>query len=121
MAIEVSRIEKEFILKHMIDSASQVEIVTGGTKLTGVLTSIKSEVASFEIAQQEQIQLKPDQWIDVFFLFKGTRITCRAKIRECTATRILTKIPDHLYRDLTRHYERIRPDPSPFGNLSRQL
>jgi len=93
----------------MINSKSKVEIVAGGKKLFCQLVSLKTSYLTFAL-DETLSGLKPGNWIDIFFQFKGTRVTCRAKLADISNTTLIAHAPDNLYRDLTRNFERIHPE-----------
>lgn len=109
MAIEISRIEREFIIKFMKDSSGHVELVRGGRKASAVLESV-TKAWTFKILEGSISGKDLEQWVDVFFFFKGTRVTCRSKVAEDRGAIFVLEDTQRLYRDLTRSYERIRPE-----------
>lgn len=109
MAIEISRIEREFIIKFMNESKGHVELVRGGHKAAAILENIVKGW-TFRVTEGSISGRDLEQSVDVFFFFKGTRITCRSKVIEDRGPVLLLEDTQRLYRDLTRSYERIRPE-----------
>ena len=93
----------------MKSSKGHVELVRGGRKASATLEAYESNL-TFKIVEGEINSPGLELWVDVFLFFKGTRITCRSRVISDTGPLLVLSSPIHLYRDLTRNYERIRPE-----------
>lgn len=110
MAIKVSRIEKEFILKTLRDQKMPLELVVSGARYQGTLMSVIPEELVFLIEGDAIPQEGGQRMADLYIMFKGTRVTCRLRVQAVRDDRLHTEMPENLYRDLSRGYERIRPE-----------
>ena len=108
MAIKVSRIEKEFILKSLIDAKMPVEIVLAGAKIDALLGSMNQDELTFNL--QTEAPATSQKRADLFIMFKGTRVTCTLSMKSLKAKRLVSEMPEGMYRDLSRGFERIQPE-----------
>lgn len=108
MAIKVSRIEKEFILKTLMDGKMPVEVVVAGTKISAILSTIHPEELTFSLVAEAPSSSQ--KRADLFIMFKGTRVTCTLAIKSLKKDRLVSEMPEGLYRDLSRGLERIQPE-----------
>lgn len=109
MAVKVSRIEKEYILRQMLDGGLQVEIRCGETLAKARLEKMLPDSLGFAFLEaMPGFQAPPH--VDLFIPFRGTRVTCRLKVKVSGSEGLATTVPDALYRDLDRGFERVEPD-----------
>jgi len=108
MAVKVSRIEKEFILKQMLENRLNVELQLSNKRIPAVLEKILPEELVFSFLNTET-QLPEVKHSDIYIPFRGARVTCKAPIISLQDKGMRLKMPDFLYRDLDRGFERIDP------------
>ncbi len=109
MAIKVSRIEKEFILKTMIDSKMPVELIISDRNYSSLLMQAKADCLVFSLPP-DLAPFTDARRTDLFVSFKGTRITCTLQALVYKNKQLQSEMPDSLYRDLSRGFERIHPE-----------
>jgi hypothetical protein len=118
MSVSVSRIEKEFILKNLMEKKAPVEARYFDQWLTGLVTDVDEKSLTLCLESGGIPAPGGDTQVDVFFRFRGTRMTFRANalsVHEGKGTEIKplqnmqASIPQGIYRDLSRGYERVLP------------
>lgn len=110
MANELTRIEKEFILKSLQDSESVLEIHHGTARTTCVVASLSP--TSLVVSLDGDLAVRPRSVISAYFRFRGNPMTFRAAVNSLVDRELTLQIPDDIFRDLSRSYERI---PAPEG------
>lgn len=108
MAIKVSRIEKEFILKSMVDSKMEAELQIAGKRVPALLSAVGPNEVHFTL--QSPIGATNQKRADLYVMFKGTRVTCALNIRAIKNETLIGDLPENMYRDLSRGLERILPE-----------
>lgn len=108
MAIKVSRIEKEFILKQMLETKNNLEIQTGTLMIQARIEKLLSDNIVFSFLNPV-VDPPAVKHADLFIPFRGTRVTCKLEIRRFDPEGMSTSVPEALYRDLDRGFERIEP------------
>jgi hypothetical protein len=118
MSVSVSRIEKEFILKNLVEKSAPVEVHYFDQWITGLITEVDEAGVNFRLKTSELPAPGSNTQADVFFKFRGARMTFRARALSVHAAKgeelkacqdMLTGIPQGIYRDLSRGYERVSP------------
>ncbi len=108
MAIKISRIEKEFIFKSLLDQKSFVELQLAEQRIRSFLIKVDEKKVYFRF-DSEKPKKKDLASADLYIPFKGTRITCRLIGVSYDEEQLTATLPEVLYRDLSRGFERIRP------------
>ncbi len=105
MANELNRIEKEFILKTVIDSKTPLEIHAGTQRATCTVSSFVNGVLICELQTVLRIE-KPLEAV-FYFRFRGNPMTFKTRITAKRGTTIQAIAPKEILRDLSRGFERI--------------
>jgi hypothetical protein len=108
MSVPVSRIEKEFILKDLVEKEAPLEIQYSDQWIAGVMTDVEEASIGFRL-ETEDIPVPDQTQVNVFFKFRGARMTFRTQMLSAADGHIKTTFPKGIYRDLSRGYERIAP------------
>lgn len=105
MANELNRIEKEFILKTVIDGKVLLEIHSGTQRATCTVISFVNGILICELQSPLGIE-KPVEAV-FYFRFRGNPMTFKTRITAKRGTNIQALGPKEILRDLSRGYERI--------------
>ncbi|WP_455382951.1 PilZ domain-containing protein [Salinispira pacifica] len=105
MANELNRIEKEFILKTVIDSKTPLEVHMGTQRATCTVTSYVNNTLICELSTPLRID-KPSEAV-FYFRFRGNPMTFKTRITAKRGISIQALGPKEILRDLSRGYERI--------------
>lgn len=106
MASGIQRIEKEFILKEMVEKRTPVELHIREERLTGILSSFDEEQIVVELP--DDIFPEDTSEISFFFRFRNNAMTFSSTVKELSDDRAVTKLPTQILRDLSRSFERIK-------------
>jgi hypothetical protein len=109
MSAPVSRIEKEFILKNLLEKKSPVEVRYRDLWIPGLITEVDDKAVVFRLEKDELPAPESADEAHAFFKFRGARMTFHAKILSLTGAGLKTVFPQGIYRDLSRGYERVAP------------
>jgi hypothetical protein len=109
MAIKISRIEKEYILKTMVDGKLEVELQIADKRYRSVLVQYRPENLVFSLPP-DLPPFADRRRADVFISFRGTRLTCTLAELACVKQHLHAEMPANFYRDLSRGFERIHPE-----------
>ncbi len=109
MGQSVSRIEKEFILASLVDMKAPMEMRYRNRWLTCRLGAVEGKNLLMTLDKGGQPQPNPEEEVNLFFKFRGTRMTFRTKILSLEDTSLVLRSPQGIFRDLSRGYERVAP------------
>jgi hypothetical protein len=109
MSAPVSRIEKEFILKNLVEKKSPVEVRYFDQWVAGVIIDVDDSGAVIQLKNEDVPIPGGDTEAQVFFRFHGTRMTFHAKALALRGADLRIAIPQGIYRDLSRGFERVGP------------
>lgn len=109
MSTAVSRIEREFILKALVEKAAPMQMRYRNHWIPCTLKEVSSEDLILQLSGNLQEPLRAEEKVDVFFKFRGARMTFRTKILAFDTEKIRLSFPQGIYRDLSRGYERVTP------------
>ncbi|HOV38018.1 MAG TPA: PilZ domain-containing protein [Spirochaetales bacterium] len=109
MSTAVSRIEREFILKALVEKAAPMQMRYRNHWIPCILKEVSSEDLILQLSGNQQEPLRAEEKVDVFFKFRGARMTFRTKILAFDTEKIRLSFPQGIYRDLSRGYERVTP------------
>ncbi len=106
MAHEIKRIEKEFILKNVLEQRAPLELHVGPERLQAVLEKMNEERIWIRLVHDI---FPPDiSSVTVFFRFRNNPMTFTSRVIECTDEIAEVAQPAELFRDLSRSFERIK-------------
>jgi hypothetical protein len=109
MSVPVSRIEKEFILKNLVEKKAPVEVRYFDQWIAGLVTDVDDSGAILQLKNEDVPVPGGDAEAYVFFRFRGTRMTFHAKALSLKGSDLSIAVPQGIYRDLSRGYERVAP------------
>lgn len=106
MASGIQRIEKEFVLKEMVEKKTPVELHIREERLTGLITDFDDDHVT--VVLPEDIFPADSQEISFFFRFRNNPMTFSSPVVDLGDERAVVKLPDQILRDLSRAFERIK-------------
>lgn len=109
MGQSVSRIEKEFILKSMVDMRAPMEMRYRNRWVSCRLAEENGKILKIVLEKGDLPEPQPEEEVNLFFRFRGNRMTFRAKIRSLEEETLILDTPKGIFRDLSRGYERVAP------------
>ncbi|MFQ3620252.1 MAG: PilZ domain-containing protein [Spirochaetales bacterium] len=109
MSTAVSRIEKEFILKSLSDIAAPMEMRYRNHWISCTLKEVNPKDLVLKMVDVSKEPFRTGEKVDLFFKFRGARITFRSTILAFDSEEIRLSFPQGIYRDLSRGYERVTP------------
>lgn len=109
MSTSVSRIEKEFILASLLEKKAPMELRYRNRWIHCLIQDVKEKMIHLSHADQDLDPPRKNEKVDLFFKFRGARMTFRTQIRSVEKTEVRVEFPSGLFRDLSRGYERVTP------------
>ena len=106
MANEIKRIEREFILKNVLEQRTPLEVHLGPERLQAFFERMDDE--RLWIRLTEDIFPEDAGEITVFFLFRNNPMTFTSRVLESSEDLAEVEQPAELFRDLSRSFERIK-------------
>lgn len=107
MGIEVSRIEKEFILNSVSDHQIQLRLTGEKKQSIGDLKSIDEDFIEVSGQQDLPILFPSGSKMRVYFSYYGHVMTFKTVVRSVFENGIKIDAPDSIYRNLKRKFERV--------------
>ncbi len=108
MGTEVGRIEKEFVLKSLVDSSAACDVhgirkegrctFAAVTETALELTAAEGDLSGFEVGEE----------VRVFFYLRNNYHTFVSRVTAVAATRLTVEQPPGIYKNLQRKYERVK-------------
>ncbi|MEM5947986.1 PilZ domain-containing protein [Spirochaetia bacterium 38H-sp] len=110
MGIELKRIEKEFILKSILDEEIPLEILLQKKRFRAKLYKVEESFNKMYIFVEDNpvITVPIGDVISVYFKFHGTLMTFSVVYLGIEGDCVVTNLPAGVYRDLEREFERVR-------------
>ncbi|MDR1931552.1 MAG: PilZ domain-containing protein [Spirochaetales bacterium] len=108
MSVPVSRIEKEFILKNLVTKKAPVEVRYFDQWIVGIIADVDEKNVVLRL-KTEDIPAPEKTEVYVFFKFRGARMTFHAQALSVAGRDLRAAVPQGIYRDLSRGYERVTP------------
>ena len=112
MAHEIKRIEKEFVFKTVSDEGAAVSVHVRTHRYRGVFDPVHGTKIILTMEEQLTKEVLPKR-VTLFFFFRSTPMTCKCIVQSIEGQKIHLEMPDRVYRDLGRSYERVQPE----GNI----
>ena len=109
MGSPVSRIEKEFILTNLVEKKAPVEIRYREHWVSGTIIDSDDKGVIIHLKRDDLPAPQSSDLVNVFFRFRGTRMTFHAQAISFQDSDLKTFVPEGVYRDLSRGYERVNP------------
>ncbi|MCL1818573.1 MAG: PilZ domain-containing protein [Spirochaetaceae bacterium] len=113
MSVAVSRIEREFILKTLMGKKAPVEVRYFDQWISGLISDVDDAGLKLQLDADDIPVPGGDATVSVFFRFRGARMTFHARALSVRALEngkeMKTTLPEGVYRDLSRGYERVIP------------
>ena len=106
MGLEISRIEKEFIIQSLWDKKIPVEIHGRKVKADGVVCTFDDETIDFEPAEGNFDSFNDGDHLRVYFSYYGNVMTFETRIIRATG-KLVVSFPRRIMKNLTRKYERV--------------
>jgi|GEM_PF-5968872 len=107
MAQRISRIEREFIFKSLMERSASVELQLDGRRVAAVIRRFTEERVHLEILTENPPKIREDQPIEILFQFRGQTLSGKSKVAKPIEGGALIKQPRAVYRDLARRFPRI--------------
>ncbi|MFP4113255.1 MAG: PilZ domain-containing protein [Spirochaetota bacterium] len=106
MAHEIKRIEKEFILKNLVENHAPLEVHVGAERLQAYIVKFNDERLWIRLAD-DIFPAKLDE-VTAFFRFRNNPMTFTTRVVETNDDVAELVQPHELFRDLSRSFERIK-------------
>ncbi len=111
MAQTIQRIEKEFVLKYLVDNKISIDIRLLTQHFTGVLSSFNSDNLFVTLHDNSDMgNVSKNHAVNVFFHFQKIPITFKSSYVSSEDKIHIFSSPVIMYKDLTRVHERIEAD-----------
>ncbi|MFP4385008.1 MAG: PilZ domain-containing protein [Spirochaetia bacterium] len=107
MAVEIHRVEKEFIFVNLMENDVPVEIHFSGKQILCKITKNEKQRLRLVIIDEAPPALSRGAKINVFFSFREQPMMFRSKVTETGDNSVIIDQPAEIFRDLSREYERI--------------
>ncbi len=107
MAVAMQRVQKEFILRELIDRKTGVELHYGTRRCTGVLSDFSEYRLTIGVPASHG--LREREIVRAYFSSGGHVMTFRTRVRRIEPEHLIVDNPDAIYRRLQREFERVQP------------
>ena len=109
MAVSMQRVQKEFVLKQLVDSGSEVVVHWRTERIPGVVSDYGPDYVV--LALEEPDDLQQESVVNVYFSMNGHVMTFQSAVKGRDSTgQVLLSNTAAIYRRLEREYERVRPE-----------
>lgn len=110
MAVGMQRVQKEFVLKKLLEESVPLLIHHESRRIPGSL--LHYDRKEIEIEVEDGAALNNATLINVYFSLNNHMMTFKCRIRERNGERLRCTNPDYIYRRLERSFERVQPGES---------
>ncbi len=108
MAVPVKRVEREFLLRAAGDENQEIFLSAGGSEWSVRITEVRDKFLVFRHAAPLHALVK-GSLLDFTFLVRGQTVAFRARVKEAAESRLVTEMPDTVWKNLSRRYPRMTP------------
>lgn len=109
MAVSMQRVQKEFVLKNLVDSECEIVVHSGSQRIPGVVADYTRETVSLSLEQTDDLDYAAV--VNVYFSLNGHVMTFQSTVQgHDSKGRPVLRNPGAIYRRLERTYERVRPE-----------
>ncbi|HTX72691.1 MAG TPA: PilZ domain-containing protein [Rectinemataceae bacterium] len=108
MATSLKRIEKEFILKAVMDEKIRLLLIAGAGEWPVVVTRIDDEEMSLTHTMPLRL-LRRSEHYEFRFVYREQPMAFRSRVLDVKETSIVVEMPQVVYKNLGRRYSRRRP------------
>ncbi|MBN2533169.1 MAG: PilZ domain-containing protein [Spirochaetales bacterium] len=108
MGVRVNRIEKEFILKRILEKGTLVRILSEKKEIQGKIVRFNDDFLIIDYLQNDISHLKIHNEVSIFFVFENNQHTFTTKITEIKEDQLIIAQPEKAYKSLQRQYERTK-------------
>ena len=109
MGVEISRIEREFILSSLRKKSIPVKVHGVKIQVPGTVSLFEEDRLDIQLSGDDSEVFVEDDEVKVFFSYYGHVMTFETKIRKVSDGEIQLRVPESIHRDLQRKFERVTP------------
>ncbi|MBN2049952.1 MAG: PilZ domain-containing protein [Spirochaetales bacterium] len=109
MGLEISRIEKEFIIQALWDKKIPVEIHGRKNTVSSLVKGFDDDTVELESTDEPYQDLSSGDRVRVYFSYFGNVMTFETRVIRA-AEKLIVSFPKRILKNLTRKYERV-PTP----------
>jgi len=102
----VNRIEREFILRSVVEKKLPVTVRRGSDRVEALVEEVDDK--SLVIAPVRPVEWRPGETVEVSFAFQNNNHTCTSVLTGAEGGRFRLQMPENLYKSLQRQFERVR-------------
>jgi hypothetical protein len=106
---KISRIEKEFILAKVADNEIEVRLTGDKREAKGVLGSVEEDCLYVSLTRSDPDAFSIGTEVIAYFSYFGHVMTFDSTVRGNDDGVLRLDLPDHMFRNLSRKYARVRP------------
>ncbi len=107
MAVAMQRVQKEYVLRGLIDRQTLIDLHYGTRRCTGRITEFTEYRLVIAISGSHDLHER--ETIQAYFSSGGHVMTFRTRVRRVDPDGVLVDNPLAIYRRLQREFERVRP------------
>lgn len=108
MAVGMQRVQKEFVLKNLLENSVRLSAHLGDRRTEAKLVDYDRNTLTLEAAQPAVFRGKSA--VNVYFSMGGHMMTFKSRVKSLDGEKVIVRNPDFIYRRLERTYERIAPE-----------
>jgi hypothetical protein len=109
MATKITRVEKEYILRSVIEARQPVYVNKSKLRADALLLSIEEGLLCLEQLSSETPLFSQWDHVSVLLDFRGTPVAFTSVVRRTDGNDFYLEDPETIYRGLTRRFVRIAP------------
>lgn len=107
MAVAMQRIQKEFVLRELVDKQTGIDLHHGTQRYTSTLQTFNEHRLTLQVSAEHE--LRERELVRAYFSSGGHVMTFRSRVRRIEPDVILVDNPESIYRRLQREFERVQP------------
>ncbi len=108
MAVGMQRVQKEFVLKNLLENGISLSAHLGDRRTEAKLVDYDRNSLVLETAQPSAFRGKNS--VNIYFSMGGHMMTFKSRVKSIDDGNVIVLNPEFIYRRLERAYERITPD-----------
>ncbi len=108
MAVGMQRVQKEFVLKNLLENGIRLSAHLGDRRTEAKLIDYDRSTLVLEPAQPAVFRGR--NTVNVYFSMGGHMMTFKSRVKSLEEGKVTVLNPDFIYRRLERAYERIAPE-----------
>jgi hypothetical protein len=109
MGVGVGRIEREYILRELMDKRISLNLHGNQEEVPCTIADMQDNELTLQVAPGSPLRLSEDDTVRLFFSFYEQTMTFPSRVHAVQSDEVVVAYPESMHKNLQRKYERVPP------------